>query len=424
VGLSGEGRRVRKANPVVDKGGRRHRLFALMAVLVVALAAVVAGCGSDSKDEGSSSGGGENGAKTLKIGFSGDFSGPVAPYDVPLRNGMEMAAKQINAQGGDIKVEIVSKDNKGDQTSAVQAAQELLDEDVKVQALTTVDGMVAVGRLVTGAGGIVAGGMATTPSIVHDVGDRAFSVIFSDMAQGASAAQHACDKGYKTAYLLEAPEFDYTKYLPQYFKEAFAEICDGQVVGSAQYKLGQTDFAAQVTKIENADPKPDVIYSGIFLPDTGPFLKRLRSAGIAAPFIGGDGNDSKFFIDSAGSAADGVVYTAHGAATKGSELDKFTADYKKIMGKDTESFTFEAVGRDHVYTLVEAAKKAGSVEPDALLKAVMETKDLPLVTGTISEMDPETRYPKKEVFLVEMDGKKRTFPEPLEPTYLPAPQFG
>jgi branched-chain amino acid transport system substrate-binding protein len=415
----------RKGHPVVDKGGRRHRLFALVAVLVLAFAAVAAGCGSKSSDDSGSSSAGD-GSMKLRIGFSGDFSGPVAPYDVPLRNGMEMAAKQINAKGGvdGITVEIVSKDNKGEQTNAVQAAQELLDDGVKIQALTTVDGMVAVGRLVSGAGGLLVGGMATTPSIIHDVGDRAYSFIFSDMAQGAVAAQRACDKGYKTAYLLEAPEFDYTKYLPQYFQDAFEHICGGKVVGSTTYKLGQTDFAAQVTKIQNASPKPDVIYSGIFLPDTGPFLKRLRSAGIDTPFIGGDGNDSKFFIDSAGSAADGAVYTAHGAATKGSELEKFVADYKKLMGKDIESFTFEAVGRDTVYALVEAAKQAKSVDPEKLLKVIPTLKDLPLVTGKISAMDPATRYPKKQVFLVEMKGGKRTFPKPIEPSYIPAPKYG
>jgi len=404
-------------------GEIRQRLGALLAVGVAAVA--VAGCGSSSDGGSSNTSASDGGAQTLRIGFSGDFSGPVAPYDVPLRNGMEMAAKEINAKGGvdGIKVEIVSKDNKGEQTNAVQAAQELLDDGVKVQALTTVDGMVAVGKLVTGAGGIAVGGMATTPSIIHDVGDRAFSVIFSDMAQAAVAAQYACDKGYKTAYTLEAPEFDYTKYLPAYFTDAFAKICGGKVVGSTVYKLGQTDFSAQVTKIENANPKPDVIYSGIFLPDTGPFLKRLRSAGLDTPFIGGDGNDSKFFIDSAGSAADGAVYTAHGAATPGSKLEQFYTDYERVMGKKTESFTFEAVGYDTVYGLVEAAKQQASVEPDKLLEGVKNLKNLDLVTGTISEMDWSTRYPKKQVFLVEMDGSKRTFPDPIEPSYTPPPNY-
>jgi branched-chain amino acid transport system substrate-binding protein len=396
-----------------------------MATALCATSLLAAACGSNDNGSSGSADSGSGGKKVLKIGFSGDFSGAVAPYDVPLRNGMEMAAKEINATGGadGITVQVDSRDNKSNQSGAIQAAQELLDNGDKVQVLTTVDGMAAVGQLVSKAGGIVAGGMATTPSIIHDVGDRGFSFIFSDMAQAATQAQRACDAGYKTAYLLISPEFDYTKFMPAYFQDAFQHICGGKVVGSASYKLGQTDFAAQVTKIQQVNPKPDVIFSAIFLPDTGPFLKRLRSAGVTTPFLGGDGNDSKFFIDSTGSAADGVIYTAHGAATPGSPLAKFNADYKRIMGKNPESFTFEAVGRDHVYALVDAARRAKSVEPDALLKAVLATKDLDLVTGKIASIDPGTRYPEKEVFSVKLVGEERTFLKALQPSYVPAPLY-
>lgn len=401
-------------------------LRTLVATCLCVAGLTVAACGSgDSDSAGSGSTSDGSGALKLKIGFSGDFSGPVAPYDVPLLNGMKMAAKEINDQGGlnGVTIDVESKDNKSNQAGAVQAAQELLDNGYKVQVLTTVDGMIAVGQLVSQAGGIVAGGMATTPSIIHSVGDRAFSLIFSDMAQAATSAQRACDSGYKTAYLLVGPEYDYTKFMPRYFQDAFEKICGGKVIGSVDYKLGQTDFSAQVTKIQQADPQPDVIFSGIFLPDTGPFLKRLRSVGITTPFMGGDGNDSKFFIESTGSAADGVVYTAHGAATPGSELAKFDADYKKLMGKDVESFTFEAVGRDTVYALAQVAAQVKSTDPDKLLSGVLAIKNMDLVTGEITSMDPETRYPQKDVFQVKIDGDKRTFLPPLKASYVPPPLY-
>lgn len=398
---------------------RRGRSVLAIGLCVVAMAIVTAGCGSSSST--SSAGG----ALKLKIGFSGDFSGPVAPYDVPVLNGMKMAAKEINAKGGlnGVTVDVLGEDNKSNQAGAVQAAQDLLDKGYKTQVLTTVDGMIAVGQLVSKGGGILAGGMATTPSIIHSVGDRAFSLIFSDMAQAAVSAQRACDYGYKTAYLLVGPEYDYTKFMPRYFEKAFAHICGGKVIGSVDYKLGQSDFGAQVTKIQQANPKPEVIFSGIFLPDTGPFLKRLRSVGITTPFMGGDGNDSKFFVDSTGSAAGGVIYTAHGAATPGSELAKFYTDYKRLMGKDVESYTFEAVGRDTVYALAQVAAQAKSTDPDKLLKGVLAIKNMDLVTGKISSIDPTTHYPQKQVFQVKMVGEKRTFLAPLQPSYVPPPQY-
>lgn len=69
---------------------------------------------------------------TLRIGMSAALSGPYAAYDQPLVNGMEFAAEEINAAGGNVTVEIVVKDNKGDQTQTVTAAQELLDEGINV----------------------------------------------------------------------------------------------------------------------------------------------------------------------------------------------------------------------------------------------------------------------------------------------------
>jgi branched-chain amino acid transport system substrate-binding protein len=397
-------------------------------LIALALALFVAACGGDDGDSGSSGGGGggDGGASEpmkLRIGFSGDFSGPIAAYDLPLRKGMEFAAKQINAEGGDIEVEIEYRDNKTDQTTAIQGAQEMLDDGVNIQVLTTVDGMTAVGTLVTEAGGIVSSGMGTTPSIVEGSGERAWSVIFPDMTQAATAAQYACDQGYKTAYLVVAPEFDYTKYLPRYFEDAFAELCDGEIAGTSQYKLGQTDFGPQVTQIRNVNPKADVVYSPLFLPDTGPFLKRLRSAGVETPFIGGDGNDSKVFIESAGSASEGVVYTAHAAPTPGSPLDEFYGEFEELMGEETEAYAFEAVGRDTVYAYVEAARAAGSVEPDALFEEIMKFKSLELLTGTIESMDPETRYPVKKPNLVKIEAGERTFPEAVLPDYQPEPQY-
>ncbi len=170
----------------------RRRLLAMAGlVLVLGLSVTAAGCGggSDSSgseettapadtgaapaDTGAAAGGGEASGEplTLKIGFSAALSGPYAAYDVPLLNGMEFAAQEINASGGNVTVEIVSKDNKGDQTQTLTAAQELLDEDVKVQILTTAEPSVAVGQLVSAAGGITTVGGNTAPSIPRDIGE-------------------------------------------------------------------------------------------------------------------------------------------------------------------------------------------------------------------------------------------------------------
>lgn len=415
----------------------RRRLLAMVGLaFVLGIALVAAGCGGGDSggeaeatepadtaaapaDTGAAAGGEEASGEplTLQIGFSAALSGPYAAYDVPLLNGMEFAAEEINASGGNVTVEIVSKDNKGDQTQTLTAAQELLDEGVLVQILTTAEPSVAVGQLVSAAGGITTVGGNTAPSIPRDIGERSVSFVFGDNQQASAGAQYACDQGFKAAYVLGSPEIPYTKDIPTFFADAFTQICGGEIVGEDTFKIGQTEFGAQVTKIQNADPAPDVIYSPIFVPDSGAFLKQLRSAGVETPFLSTDGNDSSLFVDSGGSAVDGTVYSTHGFNSPGGEIEAFVQAYTEWKGSPPESNTFEAIGRDNVYALVQAAQNAGSTEPDALLEAILQLKDLPLLTG-LTTMDPITRFPTKEITLVQMDGTTFTELEKLIPSYI------
>lgn len=404
----------------------RNVRAAVALLAVVALGAAAAGCGGGSSSSGSTgtSGGTNVGGKelTLTIGFSGALTGPYAAYDQPLLNGMEMAAKQIEAAGGykGVHVKIASKDNKDDQTLTATTTQELLDQDIKVFVLSTADVVTAEGLLVAQSGGISSVGANTAGQIVKDVGESTFMIVAPDNEGAAAGGQYACDTGYKNAYLLGSPEIPYTKLLPEYFADAFAHDCGGKITGRDTYKIGQTDFGTQVTKIQNADPQPDVIYTSIFVPDSGVFLKQLRSAGVTIPVVTVDGNDSSLFVDSGGSAVDGVVYTTHAFPTPGSLDEKFIADYTELMGKKPESNTIEAMGRDNIYVFAEAASQAGSTEPQAVLDKVLALEDFQLVTGKMS-LDPSSRLPIKEVTLVKMKGTEFTFLDAFTPEYIPEP---
>ena len=401
---------------------RITRIWGIVAIGLAALA--IGGCGSSDDDSGGGGGAssGDGGDKTVKIGFSGALSGPYAAYDVPLKNGMDFAAKEINAKGGidGYKVEIVSKDNKGDQAATAQTTQELLDDGVKLMVLTTGATSVASGQLATQAGAIASVGANTAPDIVKSVGDRAFMIVYGDNAQAAGGAEYACDQGYKTAYLLGSNEIPYTKFIPQYFKDTFAKDCGGQIVGEDSFKIGQTDFNPQVAKIKSANPQPDVIYTSMFIPDFGAFMKQLRSAGVETPVVTVDGNDSSLLADSAGNAADGVVLSTSTFPTEGSAAAKFFTDYEKTMGKKPETNAVEAMGRDNVYAYVEAAAAAKSTDPDAVLDAVNAFKDKEFVTGKLT-MSADQPVPEKDVFLVKVDGKDFTFVKQFQPKYVPAP---
>jgi branched-chain amino acid transport system substrate-binding protein len=397
---------------------RARGRVAWASVVALAVGGIAAGCGDD--DSSDSEGGGDT---TVKIGFSAALSGPYAAYDAPLLAGMEFAAQQIEADGGidGYTAEIISKDNKGEQTQTATTTQELLDEGVQVSVLTTGDTSVPSGQLAVQAGGIASVGANTAPAIVQDVGERAFMIVMGDNAQAAAGAEYACDQGYASAYTIGSNEIPYTEFIPQYFEEAFAEGCDGQVTGSDVYKIGETNYGTVVAKIKAANPQPDVIYTPMFIPDFGAFVKQLRSAGVDTPVMTSDGNDSSLLLDSAGDAAEGVVFTTSTFPVEGSLAEEFIDEFTKETGNAPESNTLEAIGRDNVYAIVQAAADAGSsTDPDAILDAACGLTDYELVTGSLT-MDCETQIPDKEVFVVEVKDGEFTYVDSFTPEFVPAP---
>jgi branched-chain amino acid transport system substrate-binding protein len=245
-------------------------------------------------------------------------------------------------------------------------------------------------------------------------------LVYGDNAQAAAGAEYSCKQGYKTAYLIGSPEIPYTKFIPRYFEESFAKACGGKIVGRDQYKIGSTDYSTQVAKLKSASPKPDVIYTSMFIPDFGAFMKQLRAAGVTTPVVTVDGNDSDLLIDSAGKAVDGVVFTTSAFPTNNNEAQQFKEDYAKVMGKKVESNTLELIGRDNVYAIAEAARDAGSTDPTKILDAIYRFKNHRLATGVVT-MSRTDQVPEKDVWLVKMKGTAFTYLDRFVPKTTPAP---
>jgi branched-chain amino acid transport system substrate-binding protein len=375
---------------------------------------------------GESSSGGEEGSGAegkLKIGFSAALAGSFAPFDAPELAGMEFAEKKINGEGGldGIEVEVISENNKGETSATATTTQDLLDKEITSFVMTTADSSVAGGQLIQNAGGVMTMGVNTPPVLLEEIGDHAFNINFTDNLQAAADAEYACEQGYKSAYELVAPQSPYTseETMGKYFAEAFEHDCGGKVTGSDQFTIGSTNFGSQVTKLQNASPAPELIFTSMFVPDSGTFLKQLRGAGVETPFIGTDGDDDPAFAETAGSAANGAVYSTHQFPEPGGTLEKFDAEFEKVMGKPVETSTFEAIGRDQVYALVEAAHLAGSFEPEPMAEALASLKNYETIQGNLTMLPG--RYPELPAYLVEIDNGKPKLVAKIAPKFIPEP---
>jgi branched-chain amino acid transport system substrate-binding protein len=225
--------------------------------------------------------------------------------------------------------------------------------------------------------------------------------VMSDNIQAAVDAEYAIKQGYETAYVLGSNEIPYTKDLPTYFQAAF-ENAGGTVVGTDEYKIGAGDYSAVVTKILSADPAPAVIFTPMFLPDSGVFLRQLRQAGSTIPVISTDGNADPTLLDAGKNAIDGLTFSNSVCTAEGDpKVQQFYDDYKARYGKDPASYV-AVIGYDEVKAVAQALNAAGGTEASALEEQLNDL-DYAGISGEI-KMDPSTRRANKPAVLIQMDG--------------------
>jgi branched-chain amino acid transport system substrate-binding protein len=404
-----------------DKGDivKKRYLAFCVAILAIAIAGLLlASCGSSSSSSSSSSSG-TSGQKVFKIGYSADLSGPYSSYDVPILKGVQFAIDEVNAAGGvnGMKLELLYKDNKNDKTLAIQEVQELINSGIQYLIGDTSDNVTPMARL-AGAKQIPSDtGDGTAPNLPRDDGEWNFQYIMGDNLQGAAMANYVYSElGYKSAFILRSPDVAYSANLPLYFKDVFEQL-GGKTVGMAVYKVEGGDFSAQVTKIQSASPKPDMIYTPMFMPDTPVFLKQLKAAGVAIPVVTSDGNDTPDILTAGPEALNGMILTTFGYPEPGTPLADFYAKYEAKTGKAPDTIIV-ANGYDIVYILKAALEKSGGKGGVALRDAIANLSGVKLSTTDNFVMDPTTRQAKREVCLLKLVGAKFTFVK-----YLPYPAF-
>lgn len=374
------------------------KLCLASAVLGVAmLSTVFAGCGGDS---GSSD--------EIKVGANIEMTGNQANYGNAGLEGLRLAIKEANEAGGinGKQIKLVEADNKSESAEAVNAATKLISDDgVKVIVGPAVTAnVIAESQVATDNKVPVIAFAATNPDVTVENGavkPYIFRSCFIDPQQGTVMAQFASKElKAKTAVMYIDSSSDYSKSLGKVFQETF-EAAGGKVVMQESFLAKDQDFKAALTKIKAANA--DVIFIPAYYEEVGKIVKQAREIGITATMLGTDGWDDPKVADIAGASALNNTYfsTHYFAEDPGAKtfIDSFTKEYGHAPN------VFAALGYDAGKLLVDALKRAGSDDPEAIRKAIEETKDLQVATAKVT-MDPATHNPIKDAIIIEnVDGK-------------------
>lgn len=364
-------------------------------------------------------GGATQAAEPIKVGGLYNLTGGLSSLDNPALNGSRLKVKQINENGGLLdgrQLELIVVDTKTDQQEAAKGAQNVLSQDIVAGiGYSDTTFVMAAAPLFQEKGIPFITFGATHPMLPTWVGDYMFMTPFGDDDQSYAIADYTYDTlGAKSVAVWTDQSMDFTKALSKFFKERFQER-GGEIVGEDSFMMGDTDFSAQIARLQSMDPKPDAVFISAIPSEAGITVKQVREAGLDLPIVSGDGFDTELVSTVPGpELADDVYFSTHTyRADDRQEVEDFVAAYKEEYGKEPEN-AFAPLGYDAVGLLADSIEQAGSAEPKDIQKALTETRGYEAVTGEIS-YTRESMVPPKPVAIIEVQNGKYELVETWKP---------
>ena len=353
-------------------------------------------------------------ADTIKIGVYLPLTGRTAFGGQLELEGIQMAHKEMSEVLGK-KVELVVVDNKTDKVEAANAVKRLIEYDKVVAVIGTYGSSLAMaGGEVAEAAKVPMMGTSCTNPLVTQGKMYVFRACFIDPFQGAGAATYAINslKMKKAALLIDVAN-DYCVGLANFFKQSYKKL-GGEIVSELKYNSGDQDFTAQLTEI--ISKKPDLLYIPADFAEGAIIMKQARELGAEFQIMGGDAMDNPEIVNIGGEAVEGFIHTTF-------PYDPSMTDMSPIAKTFTENWTKNnpdkapnvnaALGYDSYMLVVDAIKRAGSAEPDAIRTALSSTKDFPGVTG--SKTINATHDAESPVGIVQIKDGKKQFIGTVEP---------
>lgn len=350
---------------------------------------------------------------TILVGHFASMTGKEATFGQSTDNGIRLALKEINDQGGlnGKKLEVITYDDKGDSKEAGTAVTRLITSDHVVAVLGEVASSLSLagGSVCEQYGVPMISPSSTNPSVTRGK-EMVFRVCFIDPFQAAAISQFITDnlKLTKAAILYDQTQA-YSKGLRDDFTKAFT-AAGGTVVADQAYSGGDADFSAQLTTIKAASP--EIIFVPGYYTEGGNIAIQARKLGITVPLIGGDGWDSSQLGAIGGAAIEGSYYSNHSAPDQ-PNMTEFVSKYKAAYDGQTPD-ALGGLGYDAMMVLFDAMKRAPTLSGKDLAQAIAQTKDFHGVTGNIT-IDKDHNA-QKGVVIVQMTNGKPVFAAAVDPS--------
>ncbi|MDE7478722.1 MAG: urea ABC transporter substrate-binding protein [Lachnospiraceae bacterium] len=329
--------------------------------LAAAMGLMMAGCASVKPTAG---------GETVKVGLLHSMTGSMAISEQAVLDAEKLAISEINEAGGVLGCQIVYQEEDGasDPSTFATKAEKLVDQD----GISTVFGC------------WTSSSRKAVKSIFEDYDALLFypvqyegmesssSIVYTGAApnqQIVPAIEYLIDEGY-TKFFLLGSDYVFPRTANMIIN---AQVRDAglEVVGEEYADMTQTDFAAIIAKIEEA--QPDVIVNTLNGTGNVSFFKQMAEKNYT----------SDIYMTMSFSIAEEEVSTIGSDVLKGHmvswnyyqttdtpENEAFVSAYKKAYGDARVTSDPAEAAYDAVYLWKAACEKAESFDVDAVIKAI------------------------------------------------------
>ncbi len=349
---------------------------------------------------------------TVQLGHVAPLTGPQAHLGKDNENGARMAIDELNTKGLEIggakvKFVLVPEDDQADPKQGTIVAQKLVDAKVNgVVGHLNSGTSIPASKIYFDAGIPQISGSATNPKYTQQGHNTAFRVMANDVQQGKVLGDYAAKQlAAKTVAIID-DRSAYGQGLADEFEKAFV-AAGGKIAAHEFTNDKATDFSAVLTKIKSK--KADIVFYGGMDAQAGPISKQMKSLGVKAKYLVGDGGFTPEFIKLAGAASEGQYASLPGvplAQMPGGKAfsDAYTAKYGEIQ-------LYAPYTYDAVMVMVDAMKRANSVEPAKFLPEIVKA-DYQGVTAKI-QFDDKGDLKGGSVSLYQVKDGKWTYLETI-----------
>ncbi len=247
--------------------------------VVAVTSLLLAGCGSKASEQDSAKAAScvDTSGDTIKVGALNSLSGTMAISEVTVRNAVDLAVEQINADGGVMgkKIDLVGEDGASEPTVFAEKAEKLISSDCVAAVFGgwTSSSRKAMLPVFEGNNSLLYypvqyEGLESSPNIFYTGATTNQQIV--------PALDYLKDQGVKSLYLVGS---DYV--FPQTANRiirAYAEANGIEIKGEDYTPLGSTDFSTIVNKVRSADA--DAVFNTLNGDSNVAFFREYKNVGL------------------------------------------------------------------------------------------------------------------------------------------------